>query len=81
MSSNNLIINYLVETPLPNKNNQILHQTSSLKAIEYGIPQGSVLGPLLFLCHLKGVLKLFSNNLNSKLCLNADDANLIVTGN
>jgi sarcosine oxidase/L-pipecolate oxidase len=51
--------------------------TSSLKIIKHGVPQGSVLAPLLFL--------LFINDLplaiqNAEVVLFADDTNILITG-
>lgn len=52
---------------------------SGLSKVLYGVPQGSILGPLLFICYLTGLP--FSNDGNAtKIVLYADDANLIVTG-
>jgi hypothetical protein len=51
--------------------------TSTLKEIKYGVPQGSVLGPLLFL---------FLNDLprviqNAEVELFADDTSILITEN
>lgn len=60
--------------------NKFLEQVkSSLKTVKYGVPQGSILGPVLFLCYLKNLPSVLENE-NSKFCLYADDSNLIVTG-
>lgn len=47
-----------------------MFQVSTFKGNFFGVPQGSKLGPLLFLIYLKGIPEL------EKLCLYADDATL-----
>jgi hypothetical protein len=49
--------------------------SSSVLPIAYGVPQGSVLGPLLFLLYINDIFKAVDN---SKLRLFADDTNLFV---
>lgn len=46
--------------------------------VEYGCPQGSVLGPLIFLIYINGLLRL---KLNGNLRLFADDAALVISAN
>ena len=51
---------------------------SSKKAIQYGVPQGSILGPLLFVIYINDIPEICKF---AKFILYADDANIIVTGN
>ena len=47
---------------------------STLREVNIGVPQGSTLGPLLFLLYINDL----SNSVNSVPCLFADDTSLLV---
>ena len=57
---------------------QFLNEKSNLASIRYGVPQGSVLGPLLFLLYINDIA---NTTPNSDFVLYADDTNIFVAGN
>uniref|UniRef100_A0A1B6KJW0 Reverse transcriptase domain-containing protein n=1 Tax=Graphocephala atropunctata TaxID=36148 RepID=A0A1B6KJW0_9HEMI len=62
------------------KNNEIIRVHSKLEKLKNSVPQGSILGPLLFNCYTRGlVLKLANLKDNNKLTMYADDINLKVS--
>jgi len=66
-----------VEIYLNKKNSLQDKLQSSTSEIEHGVPQGSILGPLLFLLYIND---LPSRIKEAKLVLYADDINILVSG-
>lgn len=66
-------INYL------SKHNKIIKASSHHNALKFGVPQGSILGPLLFLCYMGGIDRALTQKPDSNLYLYADDANLVMS--
>lgn len=69
-----------VEIQQTNARKRKLKFHSEPKFIKYGVPQGSILGPLLFICYLKDMAQILSFPQHS-LCLYADDSNLKISAN
>jgi hypothetical protein len=57
----------------------LINFTSSANTVNYGVPQGSILGPLLFLIYLTGFPSQIEHPNN--ICLFADDINIKISGN
>ncbi len=73
------IANDLIRSYLGNRQQytEVLGEKSNTLTIEYGVPQGSVLGPLLFLLYMNDI----SNSSSLGAFVNfADDTNIFVTG-
>jgi len=58
-------------------NNHSSSSCSKWGEITHGVPQGSILGPLLFLLYIKDLPQI--TNENSKTVLFADDTSMIIT--
>lgn len=67
-----------VEVNFVSKLKQLTSVKSNYRTVKYGVPQGSILGPLLFLCYIKGLPQ---TNKIEQICLYADDINLKISGN
>jgi hypothetical protein len=52
---------------------------SNFQMVKQGVPQGSILGPLLFICYLIGLPNVIPKG-GGSVCLYADDANITVSG-
>jgi hypothetical protein len=62
---------------LNNHNNNKNNSSSKWELIKDGVPQGSVLGPLLFLLHTNNLPKIIPKN--NSIVLFADDSSIIIT--
>jgi hypothetical protein len=69
-----------VEIPFVENNKLIKVKSRRLKVLQ-GVPQGSILGPVLFLCYIQGFPKILhsADGIKNELILYADDSNLIVS--
>lgn len=60
-----------------NEHSDIISYSSEYRHNKYGVPQGSVLGPILFLIYINDIIKIT----NHKCILFADDISITVTSN
>ena len=70
-----LLENYLINRKQITKFNNILSDNQN---VLFGIPQGSVLGPLLFLLYINDII---NSTPNGEFVIFADDTNIFITGN
>lgn len=70
-----LLESYLTERYQMLRLNDIISEKQKIKI---GVPQGTVLGPLLFICYINGLLKLL--NINGQIISYADDTVIVFAG-
>ena len=74
-TAHNLIRSYLSGRE---QQTSVLGELSTSSKIIYGVPQGSVLGPLLFLLYINDIINSINDHTNVKIVLYADDTNIFI---
>ena len=77
-SAHDLIRSYLTGRE---QQTSVLGELSTTANIKYGVPQGSVLGPLLFLLYINDIVNSINDQTNVKIVLYADDTNIFILSN
>lgn len=75
---NSLFRSYLSERT---QYTEVLGENSKPDDILFGVPQGSVLGPLLFIIYINDIVNCINSIMQVKLVLYADDTNVFIVGN
>ena len=70
--------NYLLDRKVKTRINNTV---SSVRNVRFGVPQGSVLGPLFFIIFINDISNIFNNDDNINLNIYADDTSLSIFAN
>ena len=71
----------LLKSYLTNRKQYVMYNDvpSETMDVKFGVPQGSILGPLLFLLYMNDIVNCFSDS-EVKFVLYADDTNIFISG-